>query len=187
MRPRSYVALAALLTVAPAAHAQNPPVTVAVDAAGNPHPINPLIYGVHFADTPTLIDLGATLNRFGGNSSGRYNWLQNIDNRGADYYFESIPYPDHTPGELGDTFISTTKAAGAEPFLTMPMVGWVAKTDAAFNILCSFSVTKYGAQVDADGDCGNGCAFGADVFPCFVGTPINFNDPNDASIPADAA
>jgi hypothetical protein len=181
------VAAAVLVTLAAAAEAQNPPVTVSVDAASNPHPISPLIYGVHFADTGTLTDLRATLNRYGGNSSGRYNWQQNIDNRGADWYFESIPYPDHTPGELGDTFIAITKAAGAEPFLTMPMVGWVAKTNAAFDTLCSFRVSVYGAQVDADGDCGNGCAVGPDVPPCFAGTPITWNDPNDASVPADGA
>ena len=186
MRLRSLVvALLALLAVAPAAQAQNPPVTVLVDANANQHPIDPLIYGVHFADTPTLQDLGATLNRYGGNSSGRYNWLQNVDNRGVDYFFESIPYPDHTPGELGDTFISTTRAAGAEPFLTMPMVGWVARTNAAFDTLCSFSVNTYGAQVDNDGDCGNGCLIGPNVYPCDVGTAITWNNLNDASVPAD--
>ena len=187
MRPRSFVGLAAFLWVVPAAHAQNPPVTANVDAAANQHPISPLIYGVHFADTATLLDLGATLNRYGGNSSGRYNWLQNVDNRGRDWYFESIPYPDHTPGELGDTFISTTKAGGAEPFLTMPMVGWVAKTNANFDTLCSFSVAKYGAQVDNEGDCGNGCVPGADVYPCYAGTPITSNEKDDASVPADSA
>jgi hypothetical protein len=187
MRLRSVVALLGLLAVASAAEAQNPPVTVSVDASANQHPIDPLIYGVHFADTPTLLDLGATLNRYGGNSSGRYNWLQNVDNRGVDYFFESIPYPDHTPGELGDTFIQTTKAGGAEPFLTMPMVGWVAKTNGNFDTLWSFSVAAYGAQVAADGDAGNGCAVAPDLYPCQTGTPITFNDPNDASIPADGA
>jgi hypothetical protein len=187
MRLKCLLALPAVLAAATPAQAQNPPVTVSVDAGASQHPIDPLIYGVHFADTPTLVDLRATLNRYGGNSSGRYNWLQNVDNRGVDYYFESIPYPDHTPGELGDSFISATKAAGAEPFLTMPMVGWVAKTNANFDILCSFSVTTYGAQVDSDGDCGNGCLIGPDVYPCSVGTAITWNDPNDASVAADAA
>jgi len=189
MRQRSFFALAAILVVAPSAHAQNPPVTVSVDAAANQHPISPLIYGVHFADTPTLLDLKATINRYGGNSSGRYNWMQNIDNRGVDFYFESIPYFDPTPGELGDTFISTTKAGGAEPFLTMPMVGWVAKTNANRDTFYSFSVNLYGAQTDVDAnlpDAGNGCAVGPDLPPCNTGTPITFNDPNDASIPADA-
>jgi len=190
MRPRSFWGLALCLLWAPAAQAQNPPVTVSVDAAANQHPINPLIYGVNFGKTASLGDLGATLNRFGGNSSGRYNWLQNIDNRGVDYYFESIPYLDPTPGEVGDTFIATTKAGGAEPFLTMPMVGWVAKTNASRDIFYSFSVAKYGAQVDVDPflpDAGNGCAVGPDVPPCLAGTPITppTSDPNDASLPAD--
>jgi hypothetical protein len=189
MRLRSEITLAALLAAVavPAAHAQNPPVTVSVDANAGQHPIDPLIYGVHFADAPTLQDLGATMNRYGGNSSGRYNWLQNIDNRGVDYFFESIPYPNHTAGEWMDTFIATTKAGGAEPFLTMPMVGWVAKTNGNFDTLWSFSVANYGPQIDADGDAGNGCAVAPDVFPCVNGTPITFNDPNDASIPADGA
>jgi hypothetical protein len=191
MRPRSCWGLALCLLWAPAAQAQNPPVTVTVDAGpGTEHPISPLIYGVHFADTGTLTDLGATLNRYGGNSSGRYNWLQNIDNRGVDWYFESIPYLDPTPGEVGDTFIATTKAGGAEPFLTMPMVGWVAKTNASRDIFYSFSVATYGAQVDVDPflpDAGNGCAVGPDVPPCVAGTPISRNDPNDASLPADGA
>ncbi|PYQ17838.1 MAG: cellulase, partial [Acidobacteria bacterium] len=169
------------------AHAQNPPVTVAVDAAANRHAISPLVYGVHFAPTATLQDLNATVNRYGGNSSGRYNWLENIDNRGGDYFFESIPYPDPAQGELGDTFISTTKAGGAEPFLTMPMVGWVARTNAFRDTLCSFSVAKYPGQTGADGDCGSGCLAGPDTYPCQTGTPFLAADPTDASIPADGA
>jgi hypothetical protein len=176
----------ALVAIAATARAQNPAVTIDVDNAAQRKAISPLIYGVHFADTPTLADLNATVNRYGGNSSGRYNWQQNIDNRGGDYFFESIPYAD-TPGELGDTFIQTTKNGGAEPFLTMPMVGWVAKTNGNRDTLCSFSVAKYGTQTDADGDCGNGCAAGPNVYPCNTGTPITppTSDPNDASTPAD--
>jgi glycosyl hydrolase family 44/Calx-beta domain-containing protein len=180
----------ALLALAPTAHAQNPPVTITVDSAAQRKAISPLIYGVHFANAPTLSDLNATVNRFGGNSAGRYNWQQNIDNRGGDYFFESIPYSDPTPGELGDTFIQTSKNGGAEPFLTMPMVGWVAKTDVDRNTLCSFSVGKYGAQTGAHFDCGNGCKVGAAAAPCTSGTPITpgsvpASDPTDASMPAD--
>src|SRR2546428_7644435 len=91
---RSRVCGLALTTLlaAPAAHAQNPSVTVSVDAAANHRSISPRIYGVHFAGSATLLDLNATVNRYGGNSAGRYNWLQNIDNRGVDFYFASIPY-----------------------------------------------------------------------------------------------
>ena len=68
----AFVAAAAVfLGLAAEAHAQ---VTVNVDVTANRKAINPLVYGVHFADTPTLQDLNATVNRWGGNSSGRYNW-----------------------------------------------------------------------------------------------------------------
>jgi hypothetical protein len=174
MRPGFF----ALTLTALAASGANAQVTVAVDAAANRHPISPLIYGVHFADTPTLLDLNATINRYGGNSAGRYNWNLNVDNRGADYFFESIPYGSAVHGELGDTFISTTKAGGGEPFLTMPMVGWVAKTDIARNTLCSFSVALYGPQTGANGDCGNGISQATLM-------KITTNNPNDASGPAD--
>ena len=121
-RPVALV-LALLLSFPPVARADNPPVTVSVDAAANRKAISPLVYGVHFADTGTLQDLNATINRWGGNSSGRYNWAEDIDNRGGDFYFESVAYSDPlVQGGRMDSFVQDTKAAAAEPFLTMPMV-----------------------------------------------------------------
>ena len=163
-------ALVLLLVPAAPASAQNAPVTVTVDSSAKRHAISPLVYGVHFADKASLLDLNATVNRYGGNSSGRYNWVQNIDNRGADYFFESIPYPSSAQGELGDTFIDQTKQGGAQPFLTMPMVGWVAQTNMARDVLYSFSLDTCGAQTASAPDvldAGNGCvASGTPVYPC---------------------
>lgn len=137
---RCALLVAGVLSAASAAQGQgNPPVTVSVDVAANRRTISPLIYGVHFTLTADLLDLNATINRLGGNSVGRYNYLQNIDNRGGDYFFESIPYAD-VVGGLGDDFITATKAGGAEPYLSMPMVGSVAKTNGNRDTLYSFSV-----------------------------------------------
>lgn len=162
--------------------AQNPPVTVSVDAAADRHPINPLIYGVAYADAATLSDLNAPANRLGGNPTSRYNWQSNVDNRGEDFYFESIPYASSTPGQLCDSFISASKAGGAQPMLTIPMVGWVARTDALRNKLASFSIAKYGAQTGNDWqyfpDAGNGILLDGSFVPG--------NDPNDANVPADS-
>jgi hypothetical protein len=191
----SLLALAALLAAPAAAHAQNAPVTVSVDAAANRHAIDPRVYGVHFASTAALLDLNATINRYGGNSSGRYNWLGNIDNRGGDYFFYSFPYSPRTSGAFMDEFIQRTKNGAAEPFLTMPMVGSVSKADGN-NTLWSFSVAECGPQSAADGDAGNGCIAGGkveDQDPCPDGsrkmTPLDYPpmcDPvNAASIPAD--
>ena len=62
--------------------AQNPAVTISVDAAANRHPINPNVYGVAYGTAATLSDLNAPLNRYGGNNTSRYNWQLNADNRG---------------------------------------------------------------------------------------------------------
>jgi glycosyl hydrolase family 44 len=168
----------------PVAEAQTASVVVSVDAAANRRPINPLIYGVAHASQAALADLNAPLNRNGGNNTSRYNWQQNADNRGQDWYFQSIPESSAVAGERGDTFISSSRAASAEPMLTVPMVGWVAKLGPNRSKLCSFSQAKYGAQTDADWqwfpDAGNGILRS-------TGQPVAGNDPNDANVPADSS
>ena len=80
------------------AHAQNPPVTISVDANANRRPIDPNIYGVAHASTAELNDLNSPLNRNGGNNTTRYNWQLNADNRGNDWYYESIAESSATAG-----------------------------------------------------------------------------------------
>src|SRR5712692_2174663 len=130
--------------------AQNPAVTIGIDASANRHPINPYIYGTAYATTAQLSDLNCLVNRQGGNNTTRYNWQVNADNRANDWYYESIADASSTPGERGDTFLSNSKAAGAQAMLTIPMIGWVAKVGASRGKLCSFSIVKYGAQTGND-------------------------------------
>src|SRR2546422_128976 len=159
--------------------AQNPSATVNVDANLNRKAINPLIYGVAHASTTALSDLNSPLNRNGGNNTSRYNWSLNADNRGNDWYFESIGDASSVAGERGDTFISNTKAAGAQAMLTIPMIGWVAKLGASRAKLASFSIAKYGPQTGNDWqwfpDAGNG-GRSSD------GKYVTGNDPNDANV-----
>jgi hypothetical protein len=168
--------------LAPSVRAQNPPATITVDTNANRRAINPLIYGVNHADTASLADLNSPLNRCGGNNTSRYNWELNADNRGSDWYFESLAYASATPGELGDTFVAASRSAGARPMLTVPMLGWVA--DLGFNRerRSSFSIARYGAQTGSDWqwfpDAGNGIAAG--------GIQIGGNDPLDANVPVDS-
>src|ERR1051325_7030459 len=118
-----------------------------VDATAGNHPIDPRIYGVAFApDSATLTDLNTPLHRSGGNTTTRYNWQQNASNHAADWYFESIDDGSSTAGASGDSFVSTSKAGGAQPMLTIPMLGWVAKLGSGRSKLASFSIAKYGAQ-----------------------------------------
>ena len=91
-------------------------ITISIDAAANRRAINPNIYGVAHATTAELNDLNSPLNRNGGNNTTRYNWQLNADNRGNDWYFESIAGRErHAPAQRGDTFIANARAANAEP------------------------------------------------------------------------
>jgi hypothetical protein len=163
-------------------HAQNSAVTITVDRKLNRHPISPDIYGTAYGDPSALADLNCPVNRLGGNNTSRYNWKINADNRGLDWYFQSVPYPSAVAGEAGDTLISQSKAAGAQAMLTIPLVGWVAKLGPNRQKLDSFSIAKYGQQTDRDWswfpDAGNGILSSN-------GQYVTGNDPNDANIPAD--
>jgi hypothetical protein len=155
-------------------------ITIAVDAAASRHPIDPNIYGVAHATTADLSDLNSPLNRNGGNNTTRYNWQQNADNRGNDWYFQSIADSSATPGARGDQFIASSHAAGAEPMLTIPLIDWVAKVGPNRSKLASFSIAKYGAQTGSDAqwmpDAGNGIRTS--------GQFVTGNDPNDANVPS---
>ena len=153
--------LCVLFLHAPSALAQNPPVTIAVDANVNRRPIDPNIYGVAHASTRELNDLNSPLNRNGGNNTTRYNWQLNADNRGNDWYFESIADSSATAGRArrhlhrqrarrrraGDADDSDDRAGSR----SSAPIG---------RKLASFSIAKYGAQTGNDWqwfpDAGNG-------------------------------
>ena len=160
--------------------AQNPAATVSVDANANRRAINPGIYSVAYGTTAQLSDLNVTLNRYGGNNTSRYNWQLNGDNRGQDWYFESLADASSVAGERGDTFIANSHAGGAQPLITVPMIGWIANIPASRGKLASFSQAKYGAQTGNDWqwfpDAGNGILKS-------TGQPVTGNDPNDANVP----
>jgi PKD repeat protein len=184
---RRIVALAcaaACLFVAPVVpvHAQNPAVTVSVDVTANRKPINELIYGLAYADAAALADLNCPSNRRGGNHTTRYNWQQNADNRANDWYYESIAYSSATAGDDADQFVNTSRQNGAEPMITIPTIGWVAKLGTNRSKLCSFSIAKYGSQTGNDWqwfpDAGNGIRT--------TGGYVTGNNPNDASVLVDS-
>ena len=156
------------------------PVTITVDAQLNRHAISPLIYGVAFApDASTVTDLNTPLHRSGGNSETRYNWQTNAHNHAADWFFESIADSPATPAAAADSFVSTSKDGGAEPALTIPMIGWMPKLGPSRGKLASYSIAKYGPQTGSDAswmpDAGNG------ISSTNANQPITWNDPNDAN------
>mgnify|MGYP001809904485 CR=1 FL=1 len=179
---RSLIRLLAVLPLILAAfpaRSELAPVEIAIDAGTEHRSISPLIYGVSFASTATLRDLNLPLNRSGGNSASLYNWRINARNAGKDWFFESLPCSEEIFDQHGEGFLTLTKAGGAEPMLTVPMIGWVARLDSGRKPLASFSIGKYGLQQQTDLDgftsAGNGIRID--------GTPIHDNDPNDAAQP----
>ncbi len=119
-----------LLDLGAHAPGQNPSsVVVQVDTEAPGRPISPLIYGVSGAGTAELQALGATVNRWGGNPSSRYNWVHgHAWNAARDWEFRNGNY-GQTEGLAADRFIAQTLAARAVPLITIPMLGWVARND----------------------------------------------------------
>jgi hypothetical protein len=181
--PLAIIATATIVVSSPLlTNAQSFSVTISVDPNANRHPIDPNIYGVAHATSTQLNDLNAPLNRNGGNNTTRYNWQLNADNRGNDWYFESIADSSATAGERGDTFIADARTAGTKAMLTVPLIEWVANVGPGRSKLAGFSVAKYGPQTGNDSqwfaDAGNGVRAG--------GQFVTGNDPNDANVPSNS-
>jgi hypothetical protein len=159
----SIITLLGLVAFAPrSAFGQSAP-TLTVDAAGNPHPINPDIYGIasYGLDSGFAKEIQVPNVRWGGDATTRYNWEVDSSNAGFDWYFmggngQATPVPSAS----ADMMVNTYKAASnAHALLTIPIIPYVNKT-AAWN--CSFPVSVYGPQqstnpyVHPNGDnCGN--------------------------------
>jgi hypothetical protein len=159
--------------------------TLTVNALADQHSISPDIYGMNFYgvnlnDYLSLMqELHLPVDRWGGNTTTRYNWQTNSFNSGLDYFFEGNPNTANDPAfgqpSESDEMVSRNKARGTKSLITVPMIGYVSKSRTPQ--LCSFSVAKYGPQQAVDPyapDCGNG------RYP--NGTPITGNDPLDSSV-----
>jgi hypothetical protein len=183
------------------------PVTVAVDPTQDRRTINPLIYGVNWADSTQLATGLYTANRRGGNATTRYNWIIDTSNRAFDYYFLNISEGGGN-GSAVDSFATSTLGAGTAMVLTMP-IDQVAKSSSRTP---GFSTTKYGPQTRtecADNSGVPGCSVNGngicDPFsntftcgtarccnpssPAVPGSPglryITGNSPSDTSVPVD--
>src|SRR5208282_925636 len=127
----------------PSGFAQTAP-TLTVDAAGNPHPINPDIYGIasYSLDSGFAKEIQVPNVRWGGDTTTRYNWEVDSTNQGFPYYFlggsgQATP----VPGAAVDNMINTYKPA--DSLVNIPIIPYVNKS-AAYT--CSFPVSVYGPQ-----------------------------------------
>jgi hypothetical protein len=148
--------------------------TLTIDAAADNHAISPDIYGSNFSGAGTRAfadpnnwtlaegmafahEIGQTVDRWGGNTTDRYNWKIGAWNTGSDYYFENIA----ECAECGyRRFVEDDRAIGARSLITLPLAGWVAKSASPDHpFLCSFPKTQFPTQDSFDPydpNCGNG-------------------------------
>jgi hypothetical protein len=129
--------------------------------------ISPLIYGIAYdfqaEKNEHQWQLGATIRRWGGNPTSRYNWTLHTWNVDSDWFFENLSVPPYT------SFLSSNAAHGVESALTVPIGGWVAKDGSSVG----FPVSEYGPQERTDPSkpsAGNGVS--KDGRPLPAGSPM---------------
>src|SRR5579863_8389014 len=170
---------AIILSCAALGFGQNPATSVSVDANANRHAINPNIYGIAYGDSHDMTTLNAPVNRWGGNSTSRYNWQIDAHSAASDWYFETYSDGSGTPAGSADAYVATTRAnKSSEPLFTIPMIDYLASLGTNRTTLEGFSVKKYGAQQATDpynSDAGNGVSSS-------TGKDITGNNPLDTGV-----
>jgi hypothetical protein len=167
---------------------------ISVDAGTTTHAISPYIYGMNAylldgtaADAAAVAPANISIDRWGGDSTERYNYQLDVTSSLSDYFFENS---GGTGGDgwmsvsgvsAFDALVQSNNAAGIKTLGTVNVNGWVAKDATS----CSYPVATYPNQqkVDSTGRCGNGM-YAQGVMSCSnsAGCPITGNDPTVTSI-----
>jgi hypothetical protein len=182
----------ATVTLAPPATTAGPVLTV--DAGNQTHAISPYIYGMDAyllqalpADTAAVAGTNITIDRWGGDSTERYNYQLDVTNDISDWYFENQTgnggdgWQPVNGVSAFDNLVATNSANGVKTLGTVPVLGWVAKDDTS----CGFPVSTYPNQASEDSSrgCGNGMyADGVNSCTSTNGCQITGNDPTVTSI-----
>jgi hypothetical protein len=163
---------------------------LSVDVSQSRHTISPDIYGMNDYGLDKEVwerfatEIRLPVRRWGGDATTRYNYLYDISNAGADWYFESFPSSD-SDAKTNSQFnqlVEQDVRTGTRTMGTVPLIGWTTKTPPTPPAnFCGFSVSKYGAQEKTDPydpDCGNGVKPDGKTY-------ITGNDPADTSTRTD--
>jgi hypothetical protein len=168
--------------------------TLRVDAGNQTRAINPDIYGMDAylldgsaADAAAVAQTNITIDRWGGDSTERYNYQLDVTNDIADYYFENGP-GTNGDGWLAvngtnafDALVESNNANGIKTLGTVPVLGWVAKDSTS----CAFPAATYLNQMSVNPNgCGDGLyAQGVNSCTNASGCYITGNSPALTSIP----
>jgi hypothetical protein len=112
---------------APAAEASM--VGISLDLATPGQAISPLIYGIATKNPDAVAGLGATSDRWGGNPSSRYNWVVgDACNAADDWEFRNQACGIQGKDSAADNYVARDKALSMASLITVPALGWVAKS-----------------------------------------------------------
>ena len=161
-------AVAVVLVAAPARATPDGP-ALTVDAGAGHHRISPDIYGINGADEGLAAAIDLPVDRWGGDTTETYNWKIRGANEGLNWYFEN--FPDCWTDAFGycatghdfsavDALVEKDRRVGASTLLTLPALGWVAKSVSYDQDQpCSYPAAVFDPQDDHDPyhpACGNG-------------------------------
>ena len=125
-----------------------------------PHAISDDIYGMNFVTDAVREELDVPVNRWGGNSTERFNHEVDFTNLGQDWFFMNAP----EDVDAEHVFERDNQADGTDTILTLPALGWVAKDQGAH---CSYPTNEVAGQgdfahntVDPTFNCGDGIVNG---------------------------
>ena len=130
------------------AAAQNPATSVSVDANAQPSFDQPQYLRRCLWRCARHRNLNAPLNRWGGNSTSRYNWQIDAPLGGRRLVLRDLFRRQRHAGRLGRRLRVHHALGhnGAEPMFTIPMIDYLANLGPDRSTLEGFSVKKYGAS-----------------------------------------
>ncbi len=145
--------------------------------------ISPYLYGQNgWGFSPeTYKKLGTTVSRWGGNATTTYNWKDDAENRGGDWFFlntNESPKLDAEKDKSYYKFIEEVAKGGAQVIMTIPTIGWVAKRCPEGVHLSSYPLSLFPKQDKDDQGAGSGFLPGGKE-------PIWGNDPNNNYLKSD--
>jgi hypothetical protein len=162
----------ATLTLTPPATTNGPALSVNVGSPGN-H-ISPGVYGMDAyllngtaADAAAVAKTNITIDRWGGDSTERYNYQLDVTNDIDDWYFENSGgnggdgWPAVSGVKAFDALVESNSSNGIKTLGTVPVIGWVAKDSTS----CSFPKATYPDQLAVN----NKPAFSSDGRKCGSG------------------
>ena len=111
-------------------------VSAEIDLKSDGLPISPFIFGAAMGDQKAATELGLTIIRAGGNPISPFNWKQGFSSKGLDWFFVNDGTETAPENNWMLTLHRDNKKAGRESYLSVPMMGRVAKdgTSVAFDI-----------------------------------------------------